>query len=150
MGTAIGIRHYHVIDATPTTPHHGHTGRTLRELVVPDPRAATVVASTGFALEPWTETVCVHLSWDGTFRVCSLGGKAEEGPLVMEAKLSDPRGANAADKRYVLARRWEGEDDCWARRRRRPGDTWPPLWCGDRRTGRVSSVHLKRAHDVAE
>lgn len=125
------------------------TGRTVRELLAPDPATATVLASTGFAVEPFTKAVCATLSWNGTFRLCSLGGAAGQSPVLKTWSLNNNNSRTEAgavdDVRFFLARCWEGDDD---HRRQSGGGSammWRPLWCGDRRTGRVKGVQLARA-----
>lgn len=129
----------HTAPATTNTPPQT-TGRTVRDLVVADARGTGVVASTGFALEPWTESLCATLTWDGTVKFLSLRGPLDEDPLLREWSLIDD-GDEDEEVRFFLARRWEGED--FAAGVRDPMEQmgvgyfrgpWPPLWCGDRRS----------------
>lgn len=117
-----------------------------------------VVASTGFAVEPWTEAVCATVSWDGTFKLLSLnssagaGQEGPEGPLlksfsVVEEAEEDDEESGAGDVRFFLARRWEAGEGHTAGSAGAAGvdrGIWPPLWCGDRRTGSLRRVDFSR------
>lgn len=137
----------------PTQTQHHTIGRTVRDLLAPPAAGAAgmVVASTGFALEPWTESACATLSWDGTVRLLSLRGAADEDPVLLERSSIDDGIEEDEDVRYFLARRWEGRDFAAGVRdpmaQMGPGyfrGPWPPLWCGDRRTGRVFGLQFPR------
>jgi hypothetical protein len=129
----------------------------VRELLVAPAWSETVpVASTGFAVEPCTESVCAALQWDGTVKLLSLSGIAGEDPVLRSwpVVVASPEmgaggstgGGGSDDPRFFLARRWEEEGVGWTGRR----GPWPPLWCGERRSGRVFAIHLPRAEEEEE